>query len=187
MPNWCVNDLKVRGDAKELSRFREFVKGGNGAKSSGMVEEVVLSFEKLVPIPEELAATSVPWSSDPEWQRQYDQRGDELEARLGYRGWYDFCCANWGTKWDADIPSLTVKPSGLCYHFDTAWSPPVPVVIAAARLFPSLSFELVYCEPGNGFSGIFECCNGVVLQDECEAWNASDEFDCDSEPGEWDE
>ena len=51
-------------------------------------------------------------------------------------------------------------------HFDTAWSPPLPVVRKAAELFPSLSFELRYFECGDGFNGLFCCREGEVDFDE---------------------
>lgn len=38
-------------------------------------------------------------------------------------------------------------------EFDTAWSPPVPVIEKLASMFPDHAFELKYYEGGMGFSG----------------------------------
>jgi hypothetical protein len=38
-------------------------------------------------------------------------------------------------------------------EFDTAWSPPIPVIEKLASMFPDHAFELKYFEGGMGFSG----------------------------------
>ena len=53
------------------------------------------------------------------------------------------------------------------FYFDTAWSPPVPVIRKAAELFPSLSFELRYFESRGRFNGMLCCSRGGVDYDEC--------------------
>jgi hypothetical protein len=42
MPNWCENDLVVKGKSKALDEFAKFVEGPNGA----------FDFEKIIPMPE---------------------------------------------------------------------------------------------------------------------------------------
>ena len=37
--------------------------------------------------------------------------------------------------------------------FDTAWSPPIPVIEKLAAMFPNNSFKLAYFEGGMGFCG----------------------------------
>ena len=67
--------------------------------------------------------------------------------------WYNWNCNNWGTKWDASDPNVIDIPSATTYEFSTAWSPPLPVIIAAAKQFPKLTFDLRYWESGIGFQG----------------------------------
>ncbi len=78
----------------------------------------------------------------------------------------------WGTKWNAnfDGPCAAIgrgeaqvsPPAGLLptvgageiqYAFLTAWSPPTPVIIAAARQWPQLTFTLRWAEPGSDAAG----------------------------------
>ena len=47
-----------------------------------------------------------------------------LADKYGYRDWYDWRRANWGTKWNACENSW--KHDGVA--FETAWAPPVPVI-----------------------------------------------------------
>jgi len=46
MPNWCINTLTVSGDVSEIKKFKEGVKSEEAHSD--------LSFDKLVPMPEEL-------------------------------------------------------------------------------------------------------------------------------------
>lgn len=78
--------------------------------------------------------------------------------------WYMWRVNNWGTKWDV---GSEIYPSGLdfleddveasdievVYHFDTAWSPPIPVFQAMAEQHPDLELELLFSEGGMCFAG----------------------------------
>ena len=65
----------------------------------------------------------------------------------GYLTWYGWSCDNWGTKWNSAETSIEDrcddydKPE-LCYHFSTAWSPPVPVIKELSKQFPYNLFIL---------------------------------------------
>jgi hypothetical protein len=39
------------------------------------------------------------------------------------------------------------------YTFQSAWAPPLPVIEAMSKRFPSLNFALEYFEGGGGFMG----------------------------------
>ena len=59
--------------------------------------------------------------------------GDDPEANkaaFGYEDWYDFCCTEWGTKWDIrhqDCHFQDETEETMAVVFDTAWSPPVGI------------------------------------------------------------
>lgn len=54
--------------------------------------------------------------------------------QTGYAYWFDWCCDNWGTKWNAhDIKQIDAQT----IRFNTAWCPPLPVLDALAEQFPT--------------------------------------------------
>lgn len=50
-------------------------------------------------------------------------------------------------------PLPVTRPLTALLEFDTAWSPPIPVIEKLASMFPDHTFELKYYEGGMGFSG----------------------------------
>jgi hypothetical protein len=129
MPNWCDNALIVTGPQKEIERFKEFVKGEDGA---------LLDANKLIPYPKDLTGEQLKY-----WRIE-----------------------NWGTKWGfCDTELIKETEQELKYHFDTAWSPPLPLIEKAGELFPALRFSLHYYEPLMEFQGTFEMERGLVIQD----------------------
>ena len=105
-------------------------------------QEEVLDFEMILPTPRDL-----------------------LEGQ----GWYDWRVANWGTKWNADDSALEeISAEEMVYYFMSAWSPPIQVIAALGKNFPSLSFNLQYSEPGCAFKGRFVVENGLVTFNESE-------------------
>lgn len=90
--------------------------------------DVPLSFTKLYPIPEELK-----------------------------EDWYTWNVDHWGTKWDLDEGTKVIydEPTQIIYRFDTAWSPPEALFAHASGMFPDLTFQGSYSEPGMDFSGSF--------------------------------
>lgn len=76
--------------------------------------------------------------------------------------WYNWNIANWGTKWDA-VRSEIIKDEGgvLTYKFDTAWSPPVPVVKLLSLKYPSTPIKLVF-EEEQGWGAVSTLLNGII-------------------------
>lgn len=74
-------------------------------------------------------------------------------AETNYEWDYDWCVANWGTKWDIfDVFHASLDGDTLNVSFMTAWSPPVEALVTAAERL-GISFELYYEEGGAGFAG----------------------------------
>ena len=66
---------------------------------------------------------------------------------------YDWCVANWGTKWDIyDISYLTLDDNVLIVGFCTAWSPPIEALQTGAERL-GFTFELEYHEGGMMYAG----------------------------------
>jgi hypothetical protein len=172
MPNWCFNSLTVspigRGKkAKgQLKAFKKFVK----AKKS------CFSFESILPYPQHFIEQD---NAMTKWEKRIPK---ELEGTPNRKEWikkhpapyktdgynsggYEWCVANWGTKWNACEPSLEEYKNELNYTFETAWSPPCQVIYALSRRFPLLNLELYYEEGGMGFKGNYVCERGNVVED----------------------
>ena len=138
MPNWCANTIKVSGPKEDLEQFLE------AAKS--VVEEygvngikTDLSLDKLYPIPDNL-----------------------LEG-----GWNNWRVQNWGTKWDvescqADVTHLTNESLAI-FETNSAWEPPLEAFRYISTLYPTLTFNTTYDEPGNDFAGVEVVKNGEVV------------------------
>ena len=180
MPNWCDCDLSVRlpyekankekankeEGIKELKRFQEFAKTENG----------ILDVDKFIPYPQEFKKLD---KKAKEYQEKLKTLPEEIKKDMPYwikdgfnSGGHQWCIENWGTKWgicnaeleNADYASADSILYELEYTFDTAWSPPTPVVKKMSEMFPSLTFTLKYFDGSMGFNGRYTCKNGEVIE-----------------------
>lgn len=172
MPNWCMNSLKVTGEKKERKRFEQGIKDKNKK----------FSFNKVIPYPKKFAKLD-------EKAREIEDKREAFIVKLqkkgepeniarekawakyphvkdGYnQGGYDWCVANWGTKWDVDEVSKKTTPLYTQYSFVTAWSPPLAGILTISKKYPRLTFCLDYEEPGMCFFGTFICKNGMIIEE----------------------
>lgn len=72
------------------------------------------------------------------------------EKLLEGEKWYDWRVENWGTKWNGY--DGTISDDGSTFTFDTAWSPPLPIIKKLAELTGE-TFVLQYIEYGMFFCG----------------------------------
>lgn len=85
---------------------------------------------------------------------------------------YDWCVANWGTKWDIGVPfskttaAARENPDLLPVTFDSAWSPPLDALKMISHLCPRLRFRLCYEEGGCDFAGMAEYQAGECINSE---------------------
>ena len=86
---------------------------------------------------------------------------------FGYRNWYDWCNANWSTKWDAwDVELNEVSPTELIFKFISAFNPPLKAFDQIVTLFPYLDFYQVFYEGLGDFNGFFHWFNGEWVDGE---------------------
>ena len=153
MPNWCENDLAVEGPKEVIEEFLKFAAGAAGENPLDD-EGSPFDFNKFIPYPQEfqrLDEIAEAWLKEHAGRPDYDYRA---RPKDGFNsGGYDWCYANWGTKWPAchvevegPVTGYDEKTLEVVFHFDTAWSPPMPVIKRAAELYPALRFELRYFE-----------------------------------------
>jgi hypothetical protein len=69
--------------------------------------------------------------------------------------WYDWCVANWSTKWDIVNPFIgdDTEEDSITFSFDTAWAPPIEAFRHWAQQDGRVTYRLTYMEEGMGFVG----------------------------------
>mgnify|MGYP003116921855 FL=1 len=93
------------------------------------------------------------------WKEGITQEmSDRLVSEYGYDNWYDWQVNHWGTKWDikGDVGINDIDDETCSLVFQTAWSPPEPIVDKLQEMFPDLTFYGGYIGEGWEFAGVFE-------------------------------
>lgn len=159
MPNYCYNTLRLEHeDPAMIERARQAFK-----------DERLL--DEFVPVPKALKDTIEGGFGDPELQKKLEEQTEANLKKYGYNTWYDFCCNEWGTKWDVgskyDDPAIEEDGTVMVCSFDSAWSPPT----TAYNTLCDLGFRVyaMYHEPGCCFAGVYD--NG---DDECYDFSGMD-------------
>jgi hypothetical protein len=126
-----------------------------------MIERARVAFNdgrlcnEFAPVPEDLhiVAGRV---SDPQEQKDLEAQEAVNTAKFGYANWYDYCVAEWGTKWDVGGDGMTavLEDGRLAMTFDSAWSPPLEFYAKMCDL--GFSVRAYYYESGMCFAGIWE-------------------------------
>lgn len=150
MPNWCNNSVTVtHDDVAMLERARDAFRRGQ-------------LLQEFIPCPEELRNTeAVYYPEGHELKAEQDRKEFRNIEIHGFKNWYDWQVAHWGTKWDiGDEDGATLDDGVLYLGFDSAWSPPLEAYERLIEL--GFGIEAFYYEPGMAFCG--KWFNGV---DEC--------------------
>lgn len=145
MANWCFNELAISGVAAERAAF--VARAGTD-----------FEFGAFIPYPYEFGKLD---DAAAEWDKANRVNGKLRDGvtwserpKDGFsQGGREWCCRNWGTKWGAHGVTLTEQDNRTVYRFDTAWTPPLPVIRQMALEFPRLTFAMEYKENNEGFGG----------------------------------
>lgn len=174
MPNLCTNNLRVTGDDKEVMRFHDAITKGEMED-----HEQFRILDNLLPTPEELRNTPKGSFGESDKQKTMEQQNEANIAKFGHKDWYDWNCANYGSKWsDYDGVINTYEAGLLDVVFMSAWSPITLGIMNVSKEFPTLNFVLTYEEGGMAFLGGSAIKAGVLLNDiEGEYPNMSGEDD----------
>ena len=146
MPNDCINTLIVRGSSNNLKKMKSLLFNRNNE----------FTFQITRPIPENMISPA-----------------QELG---GFPDWYNWCIANWGTKWDAYYESHQITNKEIRISFCSAWAPPIQWLRYVCKKYPKLYYELSYYEFGEMFGGLSVGESGVLKN---ENW----ELEIDSKDG----
>lgn len=142
MPNWCCNQVHLTHE------------------NPTMIERAVKGFEKggllneFIPCPEELHDTVSGFFGDNAKQAELEAKQARNTLKYGYPTWYEFCVAEWGTKWDIGGDDGTVirhDANNITLNFDSAWSPPIEAYAKLSEM--GFLVDGMYYEPGMGFCG----------------------------------
>ena len=138
MPNWVFNSIYIDGE-----KSGELLDILTATHPLGEGREI--SFLNLIQPPEEH------WS-------EYDCGSVSFsEQKKNPYNWYDWNIENWGTKWDACDSELDKREGGFGWKFQTAWSPPDPVIKVIINLCVERQLSLSYFfEEEQGWGGTVE-------------------------------
>ncbi len=146
MPNWCNNNLTLEHeDPAMIQRAYDALERGE-------------FLNEFIPVPEDLKITAG-YLGDGDAQKELEAQTKRNVEKYGYGNWYDYCVAEWGTKWDVGGQGQSdIHPDGLSLFtsFDSAWSPPVN---AYAKLeAQGFRVNAMFYESGMAFAGSY--CDG---------------------------
>ena len=173
MPNWCFNTLIITGNEKDLLALKEKAQGDKEEEEYGVMRKTLLDFNKFLPYPAEFKERDDLCHKYREYKGEFCvdkrkfsikeekellaeiiKRGEDYFQTDGYNlGGYDWCSANWGTKWNACQTSCHMIDRTLTYTFDTAWAPPLGVLTEMSKQFPDLKMKLMAETEGYGREG----------------------------------
>lgn len=144
MPNFCLNRLHV--SSSNSNQLKEFIEKARGLVSIGArIEPSALCFNNFYPYPNNKSGSK-------KFFKNY----------LGFHNDNNWRRENWGTTSEALWVKIENQTSNLIiYSFSTAWEPPLPLLYTISTLFPDLSIEITYDEPGVGFHGFASFENGI--------------------------
>ncbi len=137
MPNHVTNTLSI--SLKEGVDQEAFLK-----KLAGEDGRDVIDFDVIITAPENMFRGGISLT-------------DKEDCRTkGIPNWYDWQIENWGTKWNAYEQSLEDLGYGVLeLRFDTAWSPPFPI-IEALREWDEIDYlNGSWLEEGHQSAGVF--------------------------------
>lgn len=139
MPNWCYNTLTISGEPKQLNKLLKKIEVTK-SEATHHEKKTKFSFNNVIPMPTEL----------------YENEG-----------WYSWRNANWGTKWNANVEYETTsnwENGEVVIEFNTAWSPPDPIIKTLVKEFPKLYFHHRYYEESNAYWGSFSYDKGECVE-----------------------
>lgn len=164
MPNWTQNTLKVKGSDADLKKFEEdmdslcrrvYPKNPEIIFSYNLGKELPMDLRGTIsPRPktrEELIELAKKYNWDPSvldsnlkmaLTPDEAKRYDKLLKTYGVDNWYDWCCENWGVKWDTVDSSKERTPRMLVYRFMSPWGAPEAAIYHIANKYPNLQFVM---------------------------------------------
>ena len=91
---------------------------------------------------------------------EYKEATTYQAETYGYIGWYNWCLANYGTKWNAHFEDYGLRELEndeylFTFYCETAWGVPDAFLITIRNMFPTLRFAVRTYEESLAFNGYF--------------------------------
>lgn len=191
MPNHTTNLLSIVGQKKIRHLLFPYttIQKESSSDDHGLIThnedaERFLDFNKIVPMPKEIERTCEMASSETirlqmsnrkEDQEKVKQLNKELKTlericktKYGVKGWYEWCNQYWGTKWNSyeNRWGGTDDDGNEVLYFQTAWSPPQPILEQLAIKLNKV-VRVTYMDEGYGFFGTYHFYPDGEVEDEC--------------------
>lgn len=116
-------------------------------------------------------------ASESEKEKMYRDGKTYVEnyRNYGHTTWYDWCCSNWGTKWNAyeyeQVDEDTIE-------FETAWSNPEPVMLKLSKMYPEETIEHWWADEDMGNnSGYRVYQNGEIVEGDYNDFCSSEAYE----------
>ena len=164
MPNWVTNEVTFTFDMSHQKRkFLDLVKSDDNP----------FDFDKIIPMPKVFnrlctdgsIANKICWCDDSKPNGVGEQLTDlelqRLKKEHGTLGSYDWCCENWGTKWNSvhhveiDLDDYEDELY-VWFGFETAWSAPTPIAHFLKHKFEGMRFRWFYRDESDMFCGYLD-------------------------------
>jgi hypothetical protein len=152
MPNWVYNSLTLEGNKELIEEVAEQL-GKPFTVGDTTYDNPIISFWNMVKP-----------SDDSLEEYNTSAKGGSITTP---NNWYSWNNQHWGTKWDIAVgdnrneTSIERGDKIVIYTFQTAWSPPIPALIALSNNYPELELFLDY-EEEQGWGGEVIIKNGEV-------------------------
>lgn len=193
MPNNITNLLEFDCSEEKFREIAEFLRG-NSTEPLGHVdfntlipmpktldieagsrgEEGYREYKKFIAEASKLSKNKIPaleekykakFEEDPAIWELGKQYFENIQ-NYGAPNWYDWCCSNWNTKWNA-YDCIPIDPSDKLLCFETAWDGVPPIIEALSRKFPDTEIKYGWADEDIGYNvGSFTIKAGKVLSTE---------------------
>jgi Ferredoxin-like domain in Api92-like protein len=146
LPNWIIKLLSAKGAPTRIREFLVTIKS----------DRRPFDFEQIIPVPEVIqhaasGYTIIDGQEVEQWymiddthRRLFTPEEEKIVEGLGCRSWFDWSIANWGTcrnACDIELDNRTADVGYVTINFETAWSPPYPILKRLQELFPDIVFD----------------------------------------------
>ena len=151
MPNHISHHVTFEYDEGSEVSYKKHEEAVLAVKEKMKTPDREFDFNVLIPYPKEYADAD-------EQAYKHDQEGKPYASRPkdGFNhGGYEWCCDNWGTKWNA----YGVVWSYDELYFQTAWNTPLPILEALSREFPDVTIKVEYADEDIGSN-----CGTIILK-----------------------